>query len=197
MSTTYYGALLNELGLGHEDLRVALEEGNRAHLIQSSGRVMRERTEQAGALDDRKRFVLLRSTTDRDGFLNEDGRFLIEKMRELAHVVTYSQFAVHPRRVLEAQREFFTTGRVTRDDAIERGVTADKLTPRQRRMTQEERAAAKEAARKERAEAKLWAMASEGVSWNKARRLSHVDRSHTKEEIHELMEVYKGKRVTI
>ncbi len=189
----YYGALLNELGLGHEDLRVALEEGNRAHLVQASGRIMREQTEQAGALDDRKRFVLLRSTTDRDGFLNEDGRFLIPKMQALAYEVTYSQFAVHPRRVLEAQREFFTTGQVTRDDALDRGVTADKLTPRQRRMTQEERAAAKEAARKKRAEDRLRAMAADGVSWIKARRASHVDRTHTKEEIHVLMEIFRTK----
>lgn len=204
--TDYYGALLHELGLGHDDMRVALEEGNQANLLQAIGRIMRQ--DENNPADDKRRFVILQSTADRDGSLIEDGRYLIPRMQALALEVAYSQFNIHPRRVLDAQHEFFTQGLVTRDDTLDHGVTADKLTKRQRRLTAEVRAAAREAAsqeraeakllereeskrlateaketaRREKAEARLWEMAAAGVSWTDARRQAHIDRTHNTPE---------------
>ena len=214
--TDYYGALLHELGLGHEDMRVSLEEENQANLIQAIGRIMRQA--ENNPADDKHRMIILRSTTDRDGNLIEDGKFLIPKMQGLALEVTYSQFNIHPRRVLDAQDEFFSSGQVTRDDAIDPETTADKLSPRQRRLTAESRATAKAAAREERAEAKrleqeeakrlareaketarwekaearLWELAAAGVSWTDARREVHLERARkTPEKVQELRQRFQ------
>lgn len=172
--TDNYGALLHELGLGHEDMRVSLEEDNQSNLIQPIGRIMRQ--DENNPADDGHRMIILRSTTDRDGALIEDGRFLISRMQALSHEVTYSQFNIHPRRVLDAQHEFFTQGYVTRDDAIDASVTTAQLSPRQRRLTADARARAKAAAREERTEARLWELARSGVSWTDARLKTNLTR---------------------
>ncbi|NCA71925.1 MAG: hypothetical protein EOM91_17975 [Sphingobacteriia bacterium] len=165
----YYGAMLNELGLGHPDLRAALEEGNQANLLQSIGRPMR--ADKKNPDDDLKRWVVVRSTTERDGSLTESGRYLIPKMQELAHEATYSQFAVHPRRMLDAQLEFFTEGRVTSDDGLAPGATARTMSGRQRALTKdsrEEAKAAKKEALKARKKEEALQMARDGETWGKA-----------------------------
>ena len=199
------GAMLHELGLGFINIRAAIEEGRQTNMVQPAGRITRPNeiktktgffVEELGDDFLTKHVILITQEDPATGLLLDTGYWFRDKFSELSLVTSMTTFQVYPKRVADAHEELFTTGEVLTTDAVAPGVTAAQLSPRQRRLTTEERETAKKVMRQARIQAKLDALAvqtGKPVPWHEAKQRVHLERCGlSSEEIARLRVRYYG-----
>ncbi|MEA1050476.1 hypothetical protein U5801_11740 [Lamprobacter modestohalophilus] len=173
-----YNAQMHVLGLGHDgNPAAACESEERALTVQTVGRLAR--LDQDDPTDTGRRLVGLICGADPDtGLPDMDIGFLIEALQHRCERITTSDLVLAPERIVDQYRELIQTGEITTEDA-DPPTDSAKMTKRQRKLTQGDRAVAREAKKIEkRVEIllRLEALLASGKGWRDATKATNLSK---------------------